>query len=496
MHETTTIIACALALALVTGCKKSNGGDQDTSVVTDTMDDTAQDTATDTAQDMATEDTADDTLEEPESPATCAGPDSITLEFLHPDESPVAGIPVALKCLDQVRTAPSGPDGRVTFANLDLESIPVDFTFVDGGAAYSLVGVGGMRAVPDPFTFYVEDPEAPVDPDPVLMTGDIIRSVADSWVAIATTAPHWLEIEEDRYEIYTVDATGLTLVAIEYTSTGDQALPLGYLMVGYDTPDAGTDGPTLDFTSPDGTLDDADLTLTYDLAAGSPLSTILKPSDEASPPTRLDTGMRIIGYDASGDFLMYGFTTGWTGDFSTDTLEVAYIDAGLAASTSIAGELIFEDPGRAFIYVHNLTTDPSTWTTLAIHDLPGLPGFSVSTPVTFATEIQVVFPGWTGAAMQYHIRLDGYWGVLSYADELRWNVTVHPETTSFSFGELPWPESVPIRDVLAPGSYHFGATSAHYTDDPYVDYRIWDDDWADASWIGFATDSRYRMATP
>jgi hypothetical protein len=385
----------------------------------------------------------------------------------------------------------------VTFANLDLAAHLVDFTFVDAGEAFSLVGVGGARAVPDPFTFTLADPDPPADPDPVPMVGDIVHSVADSWVAMASTAPHWTyPTQEDRYEIYTVDDAGLTMVAVEYTSDGDVATPLGYLIVDYDTPDAGTDGPILDFTSPDGTLDSVSLTVTYDLVTGSPIPDAIMPTENETPSTRTSVGMRVIGWDENDDFLMYGFTTSWTGGFTTDTMDVGYIAAGVSGATSTAGELILEDPNRNWIYAANLTTSPSTWSALTIHDLPQLPGFSASSPVTFATEFTVVFPAWSDAVMQYLIREDDYYGVLSMEDDIRWTVTVHPETTSFRFLDLPWPETMTYDDVFGPGSYHVGAISAFYADDPYVDYRLWDSEWADGNWAGFGHDSRYRMATP
>jgi hypothetical protein len=496
-----SILAC-LAVALVAlGCGGGGGGDdgRDTATDPDVTGDTAMDTSpevtVDTLADTApevTEDTIEDAVEE-ELPASCEGDDSLVLEFLYPDGSPVAGVPAALSCLGEQRTAPSGPGGLVTFGNLDL-SHTVDFTFVHESTAYTVVGAGGTRELPEPLTFVVDDPEA-AEPDPVPMEGDIVRSTADSWVAIASYAPHWVQTQQDRYEVYTPEETDLTLVAIEYTSDGDTAVPLGYLIVDYDAPTGGADGPTLDFTSPDGTLDSVEVTVDYDLVADSPLTDFVLPVDAGAHSTRLSTGLRIVGYDELDRFMMYGLTMSWTSGTS-DVLDVAYIAEGVTASTSIAGELILEDEDRNYLYLHNLSTDPATWTSVTVHDLPQLPGLDVSTPVYFATEIPVSFPSWTDAVMQYHIREQGFWGVLDMSEEMRWNVTVHPETASFTFDDLPWPDSVAWEDVLPPASYRFGAIASHYEDDPYVDYRLWDDEWSDANWFGFGNDSRYRIITP
>ncbi len=111
--------------------------------------------------------------------------------------------------------------------------------------------------------------------------------------------------------------------------------------------------------------------------------------------------------------------------------------------------------------------------------------------------IEVSWPDWTDAFQSYHIRLPESGGAL-FQDHYAWVVIVHPETVSFSFPDLPWPEAMGYDEALFPGITHrWGMSSRAYDADPYADYVLYTDDtWAESHYVASMGDSRYRIEVP
>lgn len=483
----TTILACILALA-TSGCAE---GDDPTP--TDTATDTVVDTGSDTPTDTATDSPADTVTD---MPTTCEGTETLTLELLDADDAPVADIPVALKCLDRVDQATSDADGLVTFENLDLASIPVDITWVHQGLARSYVGLGGDRTVPDPFTFHVEVAET--EETDISMVGDIVHTVEDSWVLITTVGTGYELTQLDRYEVGTPPGgTDLPMFVIEYTSTGRVATPVAYQVITYDSPATdGGEGPAADLTG--GSVPPTrDFTVTFDIDTESEMFNAWFPQElDTGGSNRLIEGARMVGTDADERFMFFGFTTNWSGGFSTPTITVTWIPEGLDLVTEYSPDFWITDRERNMFAVFPMQGEPDTWTTFTVNDLPDMSTFDEGTPIPFDFEIPVHFPDWTDAFMSYHIRFNDSYGALSQT-RYQWVATVHPETTSFSFADLPWPTGASMDTVLPDVTLRFGVIARCYDADPYTDYVLWTDDtWAETHYAATLANSRYVMSNP
>ena len=106
-------------------------------------------------------------------------------------------------------------------------------------------------------------------------------------------------------------------------------------------------------------------------------------------------------------------------------------------------------------------------------------------------------PDWATFFVSYHIRLPESGGAL-FQDHYQWTVIVHPETRSFRFPDLPWPESMDYSDVLmSAGTLRFGYSARAYDADPFADYVLWTDDaWAETHHLASMGDSRYIIQRP
>ena len=437
--------------------------------------------------------TPDGTDVEPEGelpPVHCSGSDTLRIEFKDFDENTVEGIPVALKCGDDQFEATSDSSGLVSFDNLDLAAIPVDFTYIHDNRARSFVGLGGARTVPDPLPIIVGEEE---DPPTTQMRGDTVHNEEGSWVVITTDFAYRLTTE-DRYEVRTGIGTDLPMSILEYTTTGPVATPIGYAFTRYDTPETGVDGP--EANAPAYTFTNTSLRLDYDLRTGSPLSERLLSSDEDTYPNRLYTGVRIWGGDDQDNIWICGLTTQWATTETADTLHVAYAPAGLSEATDVYASVLLLDPSYMYYVNVQLPDDPSTWPeAIDVHDTPEIPGASTPVAIGFDEPITVDYPEWA-STISYHIRSSSSAGVMG--DPLyMWTVRTHPETGSFKFSDLPWPSTVEYSSVLMPVTTFIGIVGIAYDADPYEGYVLWtDDEWGTDHYLSVGVDSRFLFERP
>jgi hypothetical protein len=143
-----------------------------------------------------------------------------------------------------------------------------------------------------------------------------------------------------------------------------------------------------------------------------------------------------------------------------------------------------------------LPEDPSAWpASFTVNDTPQIAGLNPTTPVPFDHIFTVDHPTWA-SMVSLHIRLSSTSGVLGN-EPFIWSVLTHPETTSFSFSDLPWPSTVPMDDVIPNLTLFVGVIAAAYDADPYQSYVLWTDDaWAEAHYTSSAVDSRFRIEAP
>ncbi|MFH1435405.1 MAG: hypothetical protein ABIJ56_06785, partial [Pseudomonadota bacterium] len=151
-----TVLSLFIGLFAVVPACADGGGEEDTGTDFDVVqEDMAMDPDADAdgpVGDMpdVAPDAADVGPEAELPPVHCSGSDTLRIEFKDLDENTVEGIPVALKCGDDQFEATSNGSGQVSFDNLDLAAVPVDFTYIHDNMARSVVGLGGARTVPDP----------------------------------------------------------------------------------------------------------------------------------------------------------------------------------------------------------------------------------------------------------------------------------------------------------------------------------------------------------
>ena len=486
MITTRTIPALMACFALAFGCAGGDDPEQDTATEPDAVDD---------AVDVTAEtDAVEDVVDEEVTTAACEGTESLNLEFLDPDEAAIEGVVVVLECGDDMHVeATSGTDGTVGFDNLNLSATPVDFTYIHDGVARTWLDAGGpARALPDPLSLTLGREE---DPPMDTMVGDLVHQEDDSLILI-TTEGGGIDLTTDvRYEVETKAGTGLTMYAIEWRTTGTEGTPLGYQILTYDTPTGGADGPTVGPTTE--TLSTVDLTVTFNVDPdNSPIMQAWLPTDDPYS-NRTIAGARLAGLTTDEDFLFFGLTTNWSGGFSSPTLTVAWIPEGLTAVEDLYPDLWLIDRERNSWAINRLPDDPSTWTSFTVNDMPGIPDTDMSAIDPFDRVIEVNWPDWTDAFQSYHIRLPESGGAL-FQDRYAWVVIVHPETESFSFPDLPWPDATGYDEALFPGITHrWGMSSRAYDADPYADYILYTDDaWGGDHYLGSMGDSRYRIEVP
>ncbi|MBW2261285.1 MAG: hypothetical protein JRG91_04860 [Deltaproteobacteria bacterium] len=473
-----TTPALMVCIALAFGCAGGNDPEQDTATEPDAVDD-----AVDVAEEA---DAVEDVVDE-EVAVSCEGTESLNLEFLDPDDAAIEGVVVVLECGE------SGTDGTVGFDNLNLSVTPVDFTYIHDGVARTwLDAAGASRSLPDPLSLTLGRAD---DPPMDTMYGDLVHQAEDTLILV-TTEGGGIDLTRDvRYEVGTKAGTGLTLYAIEWSSTGTAGTPLGYQIITYDAPTGGADGPTVGPTTE--TLSTVDLTLTFNVDPDhSSIMQAWLPTDDPNS-NRTIAGARLAGLTAAEDFLFLGLTMNWAGGFSSPTLTVAWIPEGLTAVTDLYPDLWLVDRERNSWAIFRLPDDPSSWTSFTVNDTPRIPGFDMAVIAPFDEIIEVQFPDWTDAFQSYHIRLPESGGAL-FQDSYSWTVIVHPETESFSFPDLPWPSATGYDEALFPGITHrFGVSSRAYDADPYADYVIYtDDEWGTNHYVGSMADSRYRIEVP
>ncbi|HOX44424.1 MAG TPA: hypothetical protein PK668_12545 [Myxococcota bacterium] len=420
---------------------------------------------------------------EPETGAcapTCAGSETLNVVFLTAgSEAPLAGIPVAIRCLDQTYEAESDASGRVSFPGLALGQRTFSLTFLQPGSyARSIVGLGGGRPLPDPLVIHRPDD----GPAYSWMRGDCSHLEAGSYLWIYGSI--WMNYSlTGRYGLNSLYATGQRLVAVEYTSDGSTATPLGFARVDYDWLGTG-DGPTI---APEASvLPTATLQLDFELAADSPVKDATLPSDGPDGSNRVLTGVMLWGP-------LTGFTSSWTGDWTSAVVEVAYVPDALAGRQSAYLDL-WDDQSEDWYYRLALPLDPATWTSVTVPDLPAIQGIAPGGTLDMHTPIPVELPAWaTQAALQYSIRQ-----VAAGADVYRWAVIVFPEVGSFTLADVAWPSSVPLGDYLPAGAdLRMGPTVATWDEDPYAQCKVcWDSVFRDASRTWMVNESYVLLPPP
>ena len=126
---------------------------------------------------------------------------------------------VVLECGDIHLEETSGTDGTVSFDGLNLSGAPVSFTYIHDDVARTWVGAGGpARTLPDPLSLTLgrEDPATTVT-----MQGDLAHSAEDSLILVIVEGGYADITTEDRYEVDSLEGTGLALYALEWSTTGD-----------------------------------------------------------------------------------------------------------------------------------------------------------------------------------------------------------------------------------------------------------------------------------
>lgn len=505
MQEAT--LSCAfIAMALSLSSCGGGGGNGDADVRADP--DAVAETATDDVAaegepspdqaDGAGDPAAEDAAGEEAAPGRCAGGDTLTLKFSDYDGNPLQGVEVALRCGTDTFEATSDAAGQATFADVDTSPGTIDFTSVYEGYAVTMLGIGGTRTIPSPFSF---TRGASTTATTRTMRGDVAHAASGSWVFMI---PDGRLTKGDRYEVTAPVGAGLPMSVLEYTTTGAVATPVGYTLAPYDTPALGTDGP--DATASAGAVFQTEsVTVDYTLAAASPLKQRELAADEATQSTRFYTGLRLFGWDAGDEDngWICGFTTAWTKGDTSDTIAFAWVPAALAAADLVRGSLTVIDPDFLYGAFYYLKGDPSTWGSIAVHDLPQVPGVAPAITVPFDREFVVNHPAWPGlhTIVSYYVRLSS--GSPIFSAPTLWIVVTSPETTSFSFPTLPWPSDVELREVIpSAGTLFLGVQATSFDADPYEGYVNWNDEtwgWSDAGPNHFndvTIDTRYQLGRP
>jgi hypothetical protein len=299
-----------------------------------------------------------------------------------------------------------------------------------------------------------------------------------------------------EYSVETVEGTGLTMYVIEWTTTGVEGTPVGYQVLTYDAPAGGGTGPAAGPV--DGTLSTIDLSIDFDVDPESQITSAWLPTDD--PYTnRLISGVRMAGEDADEDFHFYGLTTSWTGGLAPANLEISYIPEGVTATTEQYNQLWLPDRERNSWAIYTLPDDHTTWgSAITVQDTPTMPDLVPTDPVRFNThEVTWTEPDWAEFYMTFHLRLNDSGGAL-FQDSYQWTVIVHPETESFRFADLPFPEAMDYDEVLFSGlTLRLGYSARAFDADPYADYVLYtDDEWASAHHLASFGDSRYQMTGP
>ncbi len=238
-------------------------------------------------------------------------------------------------------------------------------------------------------------------------------------------------------------------------------------------------------------------TESIDIDPESPMLTGYFPQESTlGGSNRLISGARLTGTDTDGRFTFFGFTTNWSGGFSTPDITVAWIPEAFSLVDEYRPDFWITDQDRNMFATFLMQGQPDTWTSFTVHDLPDMSTFDTDIVIPFDFDVPVRFPDWTAATLNYHIRTSSAYGALSQ-DNYQWTVLVHPETATFSFADLPWPTGGNMDIVLPSTTLFFGVVARCYDADPYAGYVIWTDDaWAEAHYTATLGDSRYRIARP
>jgi hypothetical protein len=479
------LLCMAVCASWILGCDgettQSDDGGQDPDLTEDVQPDQQDVDAQDIpAEDVVTDDT---------TPVSCAGSETLTLQFSDYEGNPVSGIPVALKCGTDVFDTTSDAGGLASFGSLDLSNT-MDVTYIYDRMARSILGLAGTRTVPDPLPLTVgEPPEETV----MIMRGGVTHNQTDSIVIVTSDVDADIT-RVDRYELRSTLGTGHPMSVLEYTTTGTTATPVGYSLMTYDFTAEGSPGP--DVSAAAATFETKTVMLDFDLRSDSPLRNRLLASDEEVYPNRLIAGIRIWSADAEDRAWLAGLTTNWNKGDTQDTLEVAWMQSALDAADSVYPSALILDPNYMYYISLSLPDDPGSWpSSFTVHDTPQIPGLSPTTPIPFDHAITVDHPGWA-RTIGFHIRLSSGSGVLGNADFV-WSVVTHPETGSFSFASLPWPSGVPYSDVIPNLTLFVGVTGVAYDADPYDGYILWtDEEWYSQHFQSYGVDSRFLIEGP
>lgn len=451
----------------------SSCGDKDLEPVIKTDADDIDVTDDDWSEDVMEEDAVEEDPDEEEVVRHCVGSDTLNLQFKDWRGNLVEGVVVALRCLDDQFETVSDEDGIASFENVDITSQTVDFTYVYSGepeffdAVGSFLGVGGSRPIPDPLSLTLIQN----DDDYSWMEGPVSHSLLGSWILTNTYPSDGFNMTQgSSYGQLSMVGENLKMAVFECESSGESLEPFGYSLIDYDFLMGAVEGP--EANAEPAAFESATIQLQFDISEDSPLH------DRSTDIEHFGYGSVFVhALDSAGRFHLAGITTSWEKGDTMDTLEVAWVPDEIEAAEAIDVYARISDP--AYQASIHLPDDPELWLSHTFYDLPEIPGFDAE-PISFSGEIEINHPEW--ASM-----VSFFLAFFLETFDKGWEISVHPETVSFSLSSLPWPSSIDRSDFFhleEDNCWEYGwITATASDDDPFNNYIYWTDPaWRDEHW--------------
>ena len=187
-------------------------------------------------------------------------------------------------------------------------------------------------------------------------------------------------------------------------------------------------------------------------------------------------------------FVQAGITTAWSRGAGEDVLTVSWVPAALTEEPMAVLQVAAEDGFWLSSTYPDWPLDPAT--SIAVRDVPELPGLDPADAVGMGTIIEASYPEW-GSIMSVNAYFSDGFG--AFAQNVRWSVLIPPEGASFSFDSLPFPASADLEAVFpsAISDYRLGIAAIESTEDPWIDYVGWtEENWWEDRFVARTVDGR------
>jgi len=477
-------------------CAGNDGSPSDADADTDTDTGPDADTDSDTGEIVDAGGDAGDAATDAGIPPgyDCGGSDVLEVRMVEiarfdpATDLPIEGATLVVDCEGGRIEATTNADGIARAYRLDLVGDPADVTLYKAGyTTRTLYDVGGDRTVPKtlrvPLATRANVPFTRLD-------GDLGRSADPSGVLVSVRGGGYIATAEDPfYQVALADDyPGVArLTGIEWAIGGGGTGTLISFVEDVLDPKAAS-APTLDFPAVYDNVERFDVTVTYDVLAGSPLENRLALDDDDPDPTRAYYGAIVTDQeDSTNARNILGLTESSTVVGTDETFHVAYAD---------------EMEGSPILIVIAASDDRKVYSTLRSNVVPPDPErlFVVEDPpdadvdpdvVNEYPETTVILSGarWANIRSVSFVAVgseQAYGGTAAF-----WTLTVPTDRIGWRLPDPPtgvaWPALLP-----AFGNFAIVVTGTEYAEDPLQNYALFDDrDFGRNHFLRSSADGRY-----